>query len=751
MIKDSNATNHNEKEKEKPIQGSMMKSFLDDKTTIKKKQTNQIQAFQNIANSSNQSIQSMMNSMKMIESKKKKINSNPNQEASFNNISRITKNENFVISDIDNSIFNEYDDWYLNNQIKYTLPPKVSTKEDEHLLQLSSYYKEKITRAQANEEIILPDVKLTINFLDIQNPIKIKGQVTSCLEITEGPILIHMTNNAENDSVKISQLKICFNHSGLPNWKKDQQKTTLNLFNLYQGSLLELEDCDVTYQGKRMNQHLSTGVKLKSVAFLLYPCKKDEENEEITSLLTITNTRVHNFYQTVRSGQNCILNINKSYITQNYGKSIVIINPLILKITETSFEQNADDALHVKFIKNEYFKENRKFFFCKNTFEMNMGNAICLEGIKNFKFDLSIAMSENKFRYNNSDGVIVWDLTYDQFDICQNIFEKNKGNGLNIQKVFPNTIESNNETNNKLNIKDNTFKENYGFGLFVNDSQLDSFNNTFMLNKASGMILCNLVLDNPKIGLEVLRSHNYTSSLSTEGSNGIISIDKKSSKLSHNNYFENGESGLRIINYIFPVTCEENVFRENCEHGIFIDLDSANNSINSTLSSAFTDKIKLYKNADSPQVPSMANLFLSRCIIEKNLQSGISMNNCFIYCEDSFIIDNIGYAIYTSKKEFQACFKESKYKNSKNTISGTLGGEWGEININSKTSCSYSCTSSSNNKKITKADIEQEVKGKGYKDNEEDENEVKKQGKNGDKHKDNTNKNNDKDNGCVVH
>ena len=771
---------------EKTSQPSMRKSFLDEKHKIKKKNpnsnintstgnqnanlnaTNIYQTIQNV-NSSNR-IDSVLSSMKLLESKNKKKKDNishltaMNNENSFKDISHISRRENFVINNIDNSMFNDYGESYMK-QVKYVVPSRSSSPNSNENRELSEFYKNKIENAQWNEEILLPDKKLKMNILIITKPIKIKGQIGSCIEITEGPILINIAENAENDSVKISQLRIIFNDNDLFNERSSQNKSTSILFKLYQGSLLELEDCDVIHQLAPNDQSIVlSGVndrsrKTKSVAFLLHPCRKTNIETPLTSVLTITNSRISNFYQTLRSRENCILNIEKSCISQNYGKSIAVLNPLIIKISETTFEKNAYDAIHIKFIKEDLIEANRKFYFNQNIIEFNMGSAICLEGIKGHQFNLSIMMSNNIFRYNNSDGVIVWDLSFVSFEVTGNTFVRNKGNGLNIQKVGPNETSS----SDAVKLRSNNFTKNYGFGLLVNDSQVDVSSNSFVANRASGLILCNLVLNNPKTGLKVINSDSVTGVLSSEGS-GSMSNSNKTTKLSNNNFQENGESGLKLINYNFQVRADQNIFKENCEHGIFIDLDYRNNSSTNTGTwpSSQSEKIKNFKSSESSQAIQSANLILSKCIIEKNLKSGISMCNCFIFSEESYIVDNISYAIYTPRKEFQYCFKESKDK--KNIINGNLGGEWGEINANSKTPCNISCTSEAS-KKNKKLQIENEVdkvnpnkmnsmneisivirdaqKDKNSSDSDEDEN---------DNHKKRHKKNKgDKDEGCLFH
>ena len=65
--------------------------------------------------------------------------------------------------------------------------------------------------------------------------------------------------------------------------------------------------------------------------------------------MTLTNSRLSNFYQSIRAGQNCIVNINKSAFMRNYGKAIVMINPIFLKVSETLFENN-EENIHIKYM-----------------------------------------------------------------------------------------------------------------------------------------------------------------------------------------------------------------------------------------------------------------------------------------------------------------------------------------------------------------------------------------------------------------
>ena len=419
---------------------------------------------------------------------------------------------------------------------------------------------------------------------------------------------------------------------------------------------------------------------------------------------------------------------------------------MIVKINETLFERNLKSVIHLKFNDDESNSFSRLFLFQNNTFEMNMGSAISIEGETKKLFKLSITMIDNTFKYNQCDGVIIRDITYITFEIYHNNFIKNRGNGFNLQKVFPynydfesenelknfenneditnikknsntlNIIQNKTEFENKDNqnnfnikISDNSFIENEGFGLFINYSRIEAEGNKFITNRASGMILCNLILDsNSQKTVENLKSDHYLSKFSTNASSQFLKFkEKRKSILKQNKFEENGESGLKVINYNYIIYMEKNIFKENCDHGILIDLDCgrSENSKSPNLSNAIQERIKLFRESNHTIAKSYANMIINKCIIEKNIKSGISMANSFIYCSDSFINDNLEYAIHISNKDYRYAFRESNIKEHKNIIHGNLGGDWGEINLEEKTFCQSGCFGGNKNQKNKKDSI----------------------------------------------
>ena len=656
------------------------------------------------SNKSNQTIKSIIDNIyysnKEISFNHLKNNVNPSD--SLNNTKLSHDNNSYYRYGSTNSSFNNGNE---NNKTKYLYGPGANSQFNAYdKKQVSVMIKEKIEKAKIYEEVLLPPIEINLNSLNILKPVKIKGQANTILNITEGEIVINFesfnkhnnSNNNTNDIVKFSQMQIIFNDN-----KINKEKKTTNLFKVFPSSFLVLEDCDLVFKNKNQAQKISGRSKnfddskdIKSVAFLLLSNKKKDNSIRYNpSILTLTNTSIHYFYQSIRAGQNCNIHINKSAFIQNYGKSIVMMNPIFLKISDTLFENNEDNSIHIKYIDDCLYKEKRKLFFNKNIFEKTLGNNICIEGVKNKDLDLSIVLSKNSFNNCITDGVLIYDLIYNYFEITDNIFKNNKGNGLNIQKSFFNDILNTTNQNRNFNInkninnalyqpikiKDNQFIENYGFGSFINDCIIEVISNKFNMNRQSGMSLCNIIIDDPKRGLEGINLGSIKGDFSS-----ILKSVKKSTTILKNSFYENGQCGLYVYGYPYQLNIQENVFSSNCKNGLTLDLDCLYHSNNND----FYTKFNEYKSANNIQkIYELSNVILNKCVIEKNLKNGIHLNSCLLYIEETFIVSNINYAISIKKKEHKNCFKQGK----NNTISGSLGGDWGEINLDKEVHCGFSC------------------------------------------------------------
>ena len=120
----------------------------------------------------------------------------------------------------------------------------------------------------------------------------------------------------------------------------------------------------------------------------------------------------------------------------------------------------------------------------------------------------------------------------------------------------------------------------------------------------------------------------------------------------------------------------------------YIGYRNNNNINNNNLNNDFYTKINEYKSINNVQkIYELSNVIINKWVIEKNLKNGIHLNSCLLFIEETFIISNLNYDISIKKKEHKNCFKQGK----NNTISGSLGGDLGQINLNKEVHCGFSC------------------------------------------------------------
>ena len=356
----------------------------------------------------------------------------------------------------------------------------------------------------------------------------------------------------------------------------------------------------------------------------------NQKNYHKISILNIISSKISKFYQTIRAGENSITNIEKSFINNNVGKSIVFLNPLMVKISECVFENNYDNAIHIKFKKDENFvTDPRKLIFEKNEISYNHSSGIYIDGIDNFAIDLDLYILGNIIKKNKVDGIFIYNLLLNSMIISDNKILGNKANGINLYKVNQKFnfsginpilnqvvgIEGNNnfsssifsENLNFVIIKNNEFTDNEGLGIFFNDSRAILHKNSFHSNKASGMIMCNINFFDiynknstnlNKINLNNNNSNNNLINLPNNQSSNTHNPNNSSTKantIGNNSFSTNNSgitiisectfnnncgSGLKIYNYNNLTYISNCKFHENTEYGLHIENDNVklNNS-----------------------------------------------------------------------------------------------------------------------------------------------------------------------------
>ena len=126
-----------------------------------------------------------------------------------------------------------------------------------------------------------------------------------------------------------------------------------------------------------------------------------------------------------------------------------------------------------------------------------------------------------------------------------------------------------NNSNKSIKIFNNKFIENKGFGLFINDCEVEVISNKFFTNRQSGMFLGDIFIDKPKKGLEDVN-------LGKINLNKNLNFNIKKCFISKNSFYENGMNRLHIYWYPYKIKIYESIFSSNCQNGISLYMNEDN-------------------------------------------------------------------------------------------------------------------------------------------------------------------------------
>ena len=360
---------------------------------------------------------------------------------------------------------------------------------------------------------------------------------------------------------------------------------------------------------------------------------KNKKDYNKITVINILSTKISKFYQTIRAGDNVILNMEKNYITCNIGKSIVFLNPLFVKISESIFENNYDNVIHIKFVKERNFiNVPRKIIIEKNDISYNHHSGLYIDGVENFILNLDLFILNNTMKGNKIDGIFLCDIIVNFLLISDNKLIGNESNGINIYKVYQrfynpinsliidNNININNNNNNIdfnniknsltlidsnftfldfIIIKNNEFFENTCVGMMVNFSNAILYNNSFISNSSTGAIICEY--DFAKLNESNKGNNSYSIKKNNNDNNNgnnnnskinnaqILSENNSSTKGNTNSlinsfinsmgisividctFNRNLRNGLKILNYKNLTYVINCTFCENKENGLVLE------------------------------------------------------------------------------------------------------------------------------------------------------------------------------------
>lgn len=372
----------------------------------------------------------------------------------------------------------------------------------------------------------------------------------------------NQNNKERNDnkpSVYFFRIDILFKPNELNiklnNNMNTQESLNISLFKIFTMNVFEVEMCTFSIDKNFISTKIAK--KLKFICFHLQANNKSpynrinsivKESTQIkTCMLTLLNSKISKFHQVIRASENSILSIDNCFIDLSYGKSIVMLNPLAVKIINTKFEYNMNNCIQIKIdmrkrdishcdnkfnlnnynnnsltkVNNNIFNSKINFlnnsnsqdinkknmFFSNNTFLNNYGNAIYIEGSNKQSLDnlsnkeipenlykpysKSITCLNNLFQKNKYNGIYLTDLNYSNILIEGNKFINNEENGIFLKKI-------NLKNTNNSHIMHLIHKNNYKEDNFNNNSRatqtINIRRNNFVENKGFGLFVNNNVL-----------------------------------------------------------------------------------------------------------------------------------------------------------------------------------------------------------------------------------------------------------------
>lgn len=512
--------------------------------------------------------------------------------------------------------------------------------------------------------------------------------------------------------MRFIEVEIIFHASEV--MRSKPKEDSLCLFKIYLSSILEIEMCNVTV-------HKKAEIKQSLIAFqLLKPnTVLNWSKSKAITIVKLISSKFSMFDRIIRSSELSIIEIDNCLIEQCQSKMISLVNPYILKVINSNFENNNDYGLHIKFRENlkslksisanlatVYGKS--KVYLHNNEFARSQGSSILIEGCVNSsrQVSLDLLISNCTFKESRQSCISISDCVYSKLIIESSTFSDNYENGLmlkrnvshkaaqlgrpfnevafKIKDLQAGTESFENEDDNyEMNtvIRKNTFVENEGSGIVISYMNAVILDNEFIKNNCFGIVLYSAE------GTEKCLSQSRSELIQPTQQIPIPKTHILKCKFS-----KNGLSGLKILNFAFSVSIKLSVFQENFEYGVHVENEEAAIGNANSLKSDYSKKLEsthesdiYYKGLENPFI------HLIECQILYNLKSGIYMNNRHIQVNQCLIQENLKYSFELQNIAHKSMIQIDQL--TLNKIEGRIGGPWGEQHISTFTADCISCLS----------------------------------------------------------
>lgn len=403
-----------------------------------------------------------------------------------------------------------------------------------------------------------------------------------------------ISNRNQRDS------KFCKSKESNESNNDNKSNNIIPLFKIHNQNIVEIEMCSIVFMRETNDKPLN---KLNFICFYLMKInnktvednKIKQFNEESCSpknlsILSIQSSKFSKFSQLIRAFDNTILTIDSCFVDLCLGKAISLLNPLVVKISNTKFEYNMASCVQIKFSSDSH---NNEMIFHKNkdalvSMEINNNSKEQKEHMTS-KCSMSnnqadIHQQSHKSQNNNAIiNTANHDTNYIKTRKCHiiftsNTFFKNYGNSImiegnerdNYMEIF-NQIHSSasiarrSQNHIKFVFINNFFHKNKFNGIFISEvinSSLLIEGNTFLSNEENGVYLNHINYASNLI-YSFLKNNQSNSSRVSNNCCQIEIIIRK------NNFVENNGFGLFVNNQII-LSIFENDFIKNNSGGLIL-------------------------------------------------------------------------------------------------------------------------------------------------------------------------------------
>jgi len=345
-----------------------------------------------------------------------------------------------------------------------------------------------LLRAEAGSTVVLPPIHLRVNSLRLCNPLTLKGSPGTVLELTNGSIVVDFSSQSKesilgrpSDRVVICELSLVF---GADRRHLDS-KAPMALFVVdTPNSFLEVRDCDI--RSLSMEPH-NTSAESSGLGAVQDVClwvngfsSRRVTGETGFCSVFVTSCHISGFYEFVKGGSLCKVQVEKCHISDCTGSALTLSNPCEALIHQSVIERCQGSAIDIR-LSGEGPRQNRgsrsgslstskdmsprTIAITGNDLRATGAYGVTIWAEHQATIPISVTISKNKITNCGKEGLAIRHLSLCDLSVSSNDFSVNKGSGCWLQKVYKLYSES------SISISLNrAFDSHAGYGIYLYDT-----------------------------------------------------------------------------------------------------------------------------------------------------------------------------------------------------------------------------------------------------------------------------------------